>query len=328
MAGLVTELPMGAPLQTLSSTRHWSTDGVDPCRALSYWVDTVCDRFLELEIDSPRRAGFCASLDQTDFGPATINLICADVQRVRRTNAKIARARQASFMLMQLRAGRVRVGQSGRAISLYPGECVLIDGSEPYEIECSQPTRSLVLQLPGDWLRRHLANPETVAPLPVTGGGWCAALCAAVASLDVAACDDLALPAAEVAEQIGALLRLALGPGAAQPEGRPLTERLMRTIRGRLAEPDLTPGAVAVEHHISVRSVHYAFAASGTTFVEALMRARLDRARELLTDRSTPEVPVAEIAARCGFMDPSHFARRFRQAFGIAPLVYRNRGPQ
>ena len=31
---------------------HWSTDGVDQRRALAYWVDTVCDRFLELEIDT------------------------------------------------------------------------------------------------------------------------------------------------------------------------------------------------------------------------------------------------------------------------------------
>jgi len=316
---------LGGQLQSVTSTRRWTTDGVDPDLALSYWIDTVCDRFLELEIDSPKRADFHASLDQSDFGPGTINLICADVQRVRRTSAKIARTRQASFMLMQLRAGRVRVEQSGRATTLYPGECVLIDGTEPYEVECPQPTRSLVLQLPDEWLRRYLANPEALVPLQIAGGGWCAALCAALASLDVEDCDDLALPPAEVVEHIGALLRLALRSGRAGAEGRSPIERLMRTICGRLAEPNLTPRTVAAEHRISVRGVHYAFAAAGTTFVEALMRVRLEHARELLADRRMRDVPVAEIAACCGFMDPSHFARRFRRAFGVSPLTFRSR---
>lgn len=312
-------------MQTVAWARHWSTDGIDSSRALSYWVDTVCDRFLELEIESSQRAGFHASLDQTDFGPGTINLICADAQRVRRTSAKIAGTRQAAFMLMQLRAGRAWVGQLGRATSLYPGECVLIDGTEPYEVECPQPTRSLVLQFPDAWLRRHLDNPESVVPLRVAHGGWGAALCAAVASLDVDACEELALPPAEVVEHIGALLRLAVRPERAIAEARTRTERLMRTLRGRLAEPDLTPRGVAAEHRISVRSVHYAFAAAGTTFIEALMQVRLEHARDLLSDRKLRELPVVEIAARCGFMDPSHFARRFRQAFGTAPLAYRDR---
>ena len=315
---------MGGRLQSVARARHWSTDGIDSRRALSYWVDTVCDRFLELEIDSSPRLGFHASLDQVDFGPGTINLICADAQRVRRTNAHIAGTRQAAFMLMQLRAGRARISQRGRATSLYPGECVLINGAEPYEVECPGPTRSLVLQLPDHWLRRHLDEPESAVPRRVSGGGWSAALCAAVASLDVDPGDGLPLPLIEVAEHIGALLRLAIRPDRPISAGRSRYEQLMRIARGRLAEPGLTPREVAAEHRISVRSVHYAFAAAGTSFIEALMRARLEHARELLADRGLRELPVVEIAARCGFLDPSHFARRFRQAYGIAPLAYRD----
>jgi len=32
---------------------------------------------------------------------------------------------------------------------------------------------------------------------------------------------------------------------------------------------------------------------------------------------------VIEVAARCGFADPSHFARRFRRQLGVAPLAFR-----
>jgi AraC-like DNA-binding protein len=306
-----------------SSVSNWSTAGIDPYRALSYWVETVCDRFLELEIEAPLRSGFHASLDQAAFGPATINLISADAQRVRRTVAKIARARAPSFLLMQLREGRVRVRQRNRAIELYPGECVLIAGGEPYEVECPQPTRSLVLQIPDDWLRRHLEHPEAGTPIPLTAGGDCAALCSAVDALDLDAEDAPALPPDEVLEQIGALLSFAVRSSTTIPGGRPLIERLLRSIRGRLSEPDLTPRSIAAEHRVSVRSLHYAFAPLGTTFAEALMRARLEQARALLLDRRMRELPIADVAARCGFLDPSHFARRFRRAYGVAPLALR-----
>jgi AraC-like DNA-binding protein len=307
----------------LSSMRNWSTAGIDPCRALSFWVETVCDRFLELEIDAPMRSGFHASLDQAAFGPATINLICADAQRVRRTSAKIARARTDSFMLMQLRQGRVRVRQREREIELYPGECVLIAGGEPYEVECPQPTRSLVLQVPDEWLRRHLEHPDARTPIPLTAGAGCGALCSAVGGLDLGSVDGTAPSPAEALESIGSLLPLAVRSAGGVAGREALVERLLRSIRGRLSEPDLTPRAIAAEHHVSVRSVHYAFASLSTTFVEALMRARLDQARTLLIDRRMRELPVAEVAARCGFLDPSHFARRFRRAYGVAPLEFR-----
>jgi len=304
--------------------RHWSTDEVAD-RPFAYWVDTVCDRFLELDIDSPVREHFHARLDQTELGPATANWLSADAQRVRRTTAKIARD-HSSLLLMQLRAGRVHIQQAGRITPLRPGECVLLDGAQPYEVECPEPTRSCVLQLPDEWLSHWVSVPERLVPRHFAGVGWSGALCAAVASLEIDSCDQLALPRGEVADHIAALLRLAVGP---EPEprdcegGRPLRDRLIRALRSGLSDPHLSPATLAVEHGISVRSLHYAFAATGTTFVEQLMHARLQRAREVLADPRLRDLPIIEVAARCGFTDPSHFARRFRRHFGITPLAFR-----
>lgn len=312
---------MADPMPSVPA-RHWSTEEV-PDRPFSYWVETVCDRFLELEIDSPVRQQFHARLDQTDLGPATASWLCADAQRVRRTRAKIAGSHP-SFLLMQLRAGRVEIRQAGQVTPLRPGECILLDGAQPYEVECPEATRSCVLQLSDTWLRGWVSSPERLAPRRFMGAGWSGALCAAVASLELDSCDHLALPRGEVAEHIAALLRLALGP---EPRdltgGQHLRDRLMRTLRNTLSDPRLSPFTVATEHRISVRTLHYAFAATGTTFVEELMQARLQRARDLLADPRYRDLPVIEVAARCGFTDPSHFARRFRRRFGIAPLAFR-----
>ena len=53
------------------------------------------------------------------------------------------------------------------------------------------------------------------------------------------------------------------------------------------------------------------------------MRLRLETAHRLLSDRRCDELTVLEVASRCGFAEPSHFARRFRGAYGLGPLEFR-----
>ena len=302
---------------------HWSTDGVDQRRALAYWVDTVCDRFLELDIDTPVRSHFRACLDQVDFGPTTLSFVGAASQRIRRTPAKISRTRYPAYCLVQFRVGHGILRQRGRELQAHAGECVLVDGTEPYDLECPQATSAAILRMPEDWLRRWLPNPELSSPTLFSRGDWSSALCAAMSSLRLETCCDLALPRSTVAEQIASLLTLALGKGADGESPRTLLSDLIITLRDRLEETDLSPLVVASQHDISKRTLHYAFAAAGTTFVEQLMKLRLERAREILADPRQAAPRIEDVATRCGFTDPSHFARRFRQKYGHAPLQYR-----
>jgi AraC family transcriptional regulator, positive regulator of tynA and feaB len=314
------EVRLEAPAQ-----RHWSTQEVGQQRALAYWVDTVCDQFLELEIDTPLRNRFHASLDQVDLGPATANFFEADTQLVRRTSAKIARMRAPMFVLMQLRVGEVRFRQLGNDVRIGTGECVFVDGTEPYELECLSLTKAVALRLPADWLSGWLAQPQRHAGKLFSASGWSSALCAFVASLDLNSCDQLALPTDALAEPIATLLKMAIGPEPGPSSRQPiLFNRLMCTLQNRLHESDLSPLTVATELGVSTRTVHYAFARAGTTFVQRLMELRLGRAHDLLRNGRLFDLPVAEVAARCGFADPSHFARRFRRRFGQSPLQFRS----
>lgn len=309
--------------------RHWSTSQVGQQQALAYWVDTICDQFLELEIDTPLRNRFHACLDQVDLGPASANFFEADTQLVRRTNAKIARTRTPMFILLQLRVGQVKFRQLGREVHVGTGECVFVDGTEPYELECPQLTKAVALRLPADWLSAWIAQPERHAARVFNARGWSSALCAAVASLDINSCDQLALPRDALAEPIATLLKMAIGPEPEPATQQPiLLNRLMRTLQNRFHEADLSPLAVAAELGMSTRTVHYAFARAGTTFVERLMELRLERGRDMLRNLRLFDLPVAEVAARCGFADPSHFARRFRRRFGLSPLQFRGSVPR
>jgi len=305
--------------------QRWSTTDVESQRALEYWVDTICDRFLEIDIDSPNRHQFHAHLEQLGFGPATLNLVEADVQTVRRTPARIARSRYFGYFLLHLRSGRLRFEQYGRDCQMEAGDCVLVDCSAPYRLDCLQPTRSVALRFSREWLSNWVPSPENLAGRSLRhASGWGGTLASALANLDTTQGMELALPEGVVAEQIAALLALAAGPDAHASRGTDkLLDRIRRTIRDRCHEAGLTPGAIAEAHGISKRYLHYLFAHTSSTFGDELMTMRLESARRLLSDARFSALKVSDVAARCGFLEPSHFARRFRRAYGLGPTEFR-----
>jgi AraC family transcriptional regulator, positive regulator of tynA and feaB len=305
--------------------QRWSTADVEPRRAFAYWIETICHSFLEIDIESGTRDGFRARLDQMQFGPATLNIVEADTQWVRRTPAHIAHSSFDTLFLLQLRFGQAHLRQYGRESQLETGDCVLIDCKEPYDIDCSPATRSIALRFQHDWLRNWIPSPEGIcARRFASGAGWGAALSTALANLDGGGADELALPQGVVAEHIAVLLALAAGPNAEKARRTDkLVYRILNTIRDRCHEWDLTPGRVAESHGISKRYLHHLFSRANTTFGNELMRLRLESARRLLSDKRFGAVSVGEVSARCGFVEPSHFARRFRKAFGQGPLQFR-----
>lgn len=310
-----------------AALRQWTTGDVEPRRALAYWVDTICESFLEIDIDSPEASRFEAQLYSAEFGPGSLFVVAAGAQTVRRTPARIARSRDAYSILMQLRAGRALFRQHGRECVMREGDSVLVDCMAPYELDCLGSTRSVVVRFPRTWLDNWLPAVEEVAARSFPAGqGWSGALSAALGSLDRFPATELALPPGTVAEHLAGLLALAAGPDVLAKSGsEKLLHRLQATLRERLTEAALSPADLAQVHGISRRYVHHLFAVAGTTFGHELMRIRLDAAHRLLDDRRYLALSIGDVAARCGFLEPSHFARRFRRAYGVGPSEFRRR---
>lgn len=58
----------------------------------------------------------------------------------------------------------------------------------------------------------------------------------------------------------------------------------------------------------------------GCTPAGYITSLRMSKARELLID---PDLPIGEVAARCGYADPLYFSRVFRRELGVSPSAYR-----
>jgi AraC-like DNA-binding protein len=94
-------------------------------------------------------------------------------------------------------------------------------------------------------------------------------------------------------------------------------------IETHLADLELGPTQVAGAHHISLRYLHRLFEATDSGVAEYIRRRRLDRCRRDLLDPVLAGRSVAAVGARWAFLDPAHFSRAFKAAYGLPPATYR-----
>jgi AraC-like DNA-binding protein len=97
-------------------------------------------------------------------------------------------------------------------------------------------------------------------------------------------------------------------------------------IEAGLADPGLTPAAVARAHHVSLRWLYRLFEEEPTSVAGLIRERRLERCRRDLLDPSLAGLPVSAVAARWGLTNAAHFSRAFRAAYGASPVEYRRLG--
>ena len=102
----------------------------------------------------------------------------------------------------------------------------------------------------------------------------------------------------------------------------PCLVKAMNLIRRR-ACAGLSVDDVAREAGLSRSVLQRRFrAVLGETVLAAMVRTRLARAREML---GNTDLPLAEIAERCGFNHPEYMGYVFRRELGVTPAGYRRR---
>jgi AraC-like DNA-binding protein len=104
---------------------------------------------------------------------------------------------------------------------------------------------------------------------------------------------------------------------------RALLASVQTFIDRSLADPHLSPSAIAGAHHISLRWLYKLFEEQGTTVSRWIRERRLERCRRDLLNPALSDLPASAIAYRSGFTDAAHFSRAFRKTYGHPPGTYR-----
>jgi AraC-like DNA-binding protein len=230
---------------------------------------------------------------------------------------------------LQLR-GRAVLEQDGRQAMLDVGAFTFVDLSRPCQLAGDLSGVAAVM-FPRSLLPLRYRDTRQLAGVIFDGHEANAALVAALLGqvinrLDAYTGAGGARVGAAVFDLITAALAVRLDrPEAISPDARlrTLTWRVKTFIEERLSDPALSPGQVAAAHHVSVRYLYRIFAEQQTTIGAWIRSRRLEGCRRDLTDPDLLDRPVSAVGARWGFVDPTHFGRAFRSAYGVTPSEFR-----
>jgi len=308
-----------------SRDERWSSDGLFDKAALSAWNDVVSTRIAEMCIDSEQQHVFKARWAHFGLGPIDIHSFQTAEQTITRSQAMARRSSEEVYALSYMKRGTAVVHHAGSDVFVPEGSFVFVNHALPYSFRFPQNLVAITSHMPLSWLRRWVPQPEALLARTFDATPWGAALAAMLSAIDESGMKDATISRSSIADQLGAFLSLMVGnePSGESLHQNRMFQRATMILRDRYDDVDLTPCTVAAELNISKRYVHKIFAGNNTTFGAELLALRLSRAADMLKDRRYDAYRMNDVAFACGFSDSSHFARRFREKFGMTPLQVR-----
>lgn len=303
----------------------WNTANTRQSEQFAYYREAICQAFMNLTPEPAAESGFPANVEHIRLGDAAINRVSFPPHVVRRSAADIAASDRSCFYLNLKLAGRCRIRQDHREISLSPGQVGIFDSDRQFALLHDRGPQLQVASfwVPAEALRERLPASFEVTAARVSDDPFVGHLIAETAR----ALSDAAL---RMTEDEGVRLFRALielvavslsRQGRARTaEAESLTDATMlalkRAIHRRLREPGLAVADIAAAVGISERYLHKVLARSGTGFTDYVIERRLDGIARDLRDSAMANRAIGAIAFDWGFSDLSHFTRRFKQRFG------------
>ena len=235
-----------------------------------------------------------------------------------------------SLTLMLGPNARHQFGGGAKLTVVQPGQILIKDFTQPATARWSTSSRSLNLHLPRitvedavndkvDRLHGAVMTNQGLAPMLETQLLNLANMAPRAKNVVRAAALDATIQLA------ASVLRCELGvPIEDEANHGGLFAAAQILIRRHLSSHHLNPELIARQLHCSRAHLYRVFAAGGETVASYMREVRLQRAYELLAHDNIRKGQIGDIAYRCGFEDPVHFTRLFRQRFGLTPSDLRS----
>lgn len=309
----------------------WSTKTVAEGDQWSYWVEAICDTYVQLDCDTAGKSrSFRGEIEGNQLATLGLSLVTSSSHRVRRTPAKIALATEDYFLVSIQTVGRGLVVQDGRSAELTPGDFALYDSTLPYELLFPDDFQQYVLQVPGPVLRGRLRDMEKLTARKICGNRGAGHLL--VSMIESLAADIGTLEAGSIAAVVESVENILIAglyslPDAVNPQASNLNafhrDQIKAYVAERLRDPGLSVNDIAAHLRVSPSTVHRAFAGEPCSLNAWVWAQRLEGARRDICDTALVNRSISEIAFGWGFNDAAHFSRAFRTRFGCAPSKLR-----
>jgi AraC-like DNA-binding protein len=300
-----------------------------PRQGIEYWNDIACNTFTAQSV-SPLDERFRAAMYRANLGDMRVALAESTSAVVTRARHHVARSPQAYFHLHLQLAGCSVNCQDGREVELSQGDLVILDSTRPYRIEFREATSILVVRAPQSLFHRGMPSRQIVTLVPIRGRGGAGSLASRLIQ-EVWAGLKEGLPVESAEPLSHAIVDVVAGAYAAVPRAHRecpskagfLRAQICDFIEKRLCEQDLSIASIAATFGISRRYVHALFQEDNNTVSEYIQSRRLQEAARMLADPVRATASIGEVAVAHGFKSQAHFARTFRERYGLAPLGFR-----
>jgi AraC-like DNA-binding protein len=306
-----------------------------------WWCEQVAQDIVPSMVSSPHADDFRSVVTVAELGPTLLTALDYPEMRSVRSSALVRRSDPERYGISVVIANELCFAQGDNESRLTPGQLLLHDTSQPFETRAlpgAGQGEMVMLQLPRTALP---LRPERLNPLLARGLSGATGISAVFARYLVGVAG--AVGRREVGErEVRRLGEVALDLAAAtlasyidaedrlppETRRRALLARIEAFVEHNLADPELTPAAVAAHHHISLGYLHRLFQHRELTVAAWIRHLRLEHARADLADPRLRHHPVHAVGARWGFHHAADFSRAFRTVHGVPPGDYRRQALQ
>jgi len=311
--------------------REFSTSNSDARDTIGSWRAAVAEMLVDVDCTLARASEFNGAFSVFSAGEFGLAKLGGSRHSAMRDRACIRRSGDDFFMLFLQQIGRMGVVIQDREFEIQPGDFFLYDAKVPHRLIFEEPFEHIAVRVPRtlvgrNWRALQHRGCFQMTPREPLGRIAAAALDASAASITRMSRDDLAIAVENVIDLFAA--------GAGKPfssdelHSTAATDisfaRARAVIQARLDDSELTPDDIAGELRISRRALNKLFERQGIGPMEYIILERLEQAARDLSSPSHRSASITDIAFRWGFKNTSHFAKRFRQHFGMMPSELRS----
>lgn len=213
---------------------------------------------------------------------------------------------------------------------LEPGDVTVTDSAIAATMTTKQPYTTIGLTVPADLLRKYIADPGQAVGARFSGKtGFSKIVSYLLLTMwEYADSDNFDEIGTELANNLLSILSTCCQLNSHLPEAHNADvmakqEKIKQVIDQNIHMPDLNLGELAKQCGISVRYIQRLFAEEDCTVSKYIRRKRLDGCKKQLADPAWLNRSITEIAFNWGFNSSAHFARVFKEEYGINAREYR-----
>lgn len=295
-------------------------------RTIAEFAELVRTSVMPLAVKSRHSSAFVSRMRAAGRGRVFCYEVTAPEHTVERTPELIQESAVGEYYKVSLMLhGESMVMQDSREAVLRQGDIAIYDTTRPYSLLSSEGARTAIVMFPREMIA---LPPELVGQLTAVRFDRSQGLAASVSPFMtqlMMQLDQFARPGGSrlphnIVDLLGTMLvsELDLAPKETS-HGSRLLRQIMSYIEDHLSDPDLRPGTIAAAHYISPRYLQVLCQRNGVTVSSWVRERRLERCHRDLADSSLAGESVAELAARWGFLEPTHFSRAYKKRFGVSP---------